>query len=240
MPDCTSSNRHTPQTWIANANDIDTDGRRMKKKAFYNSAITPDSSDTLRTRRQLLRASLAAPMVATLQSGVAQANTSAFQCINADATESTDGDAIPALESATTDGWVRIQVWKYRRRACSSTGTNAVPAQYDWFFDIDGNGRSGSLYAADSTLTARYVSSSNPGTFWNGYHWKRQADNSTNSMQTYVLVMYNPSPAVPNATSATAGNPWPKDQIDELDQTQIALTGSCLCSVDPNSPICPL
>ncbi len=60
-------------------------------------------------RRKLLKASAAAPLVATLTSGVAQANASAFQCIN-DAPTGT-----PFISGTTGDGAVRVSATKYEK-----------------------------------------------------------------------------------------------------------------------------
>ncbi len=58
-------------------------------------------------RRKLLKASAVTPLVATLPSGVAQANASAFQCINDEPT------GTPFITG--TDGAVRVAATKYEK-----------------------------------------------------------------------------------------------------------------------------
>ncbi len=65
-------------------------------------------------RRKLLKASAITPLIATLPSGVAQANASAFQCINDEPT------GAPFISGVNGDGAVRVVATKYEKSGAPS------------------------------------------------------------------------------------------------------------------------
>lgn len=92
-------------------------------------------------RRKLLKASAVTPLIATLPAGVAQANASAFQCIN---------DKPLGAEFITgTDGAVRVAATKYTK------GTSVYYYVDNVMYDVSGTV---SNLKPDDLVTAGYTS----------------------------------------------------------------------------------
>ncbi len=79
-----------------------------------NDKQTVDTAHVSKKRRKLLKASAAAPLVATLTSGVAQANTSAFQCMNKETNPQPPIDGNKFRQSE--DSAVRFKAIRYKKR----------------------------------------------------------------------------------------------------------------------------
>ncbi len=162
-------------------------------------------------RRKLLKSAAAgAPVIATLQSGAAFANTSAFQCINdASSSPPTKAVAVPP-----PDQWVRVTVSRYQFT------DNTNPANVtDWLYDIDG------VYASGSStgVVGPFYDASGNTVSVDLANWTETA-----SEQVAVIQYYEVNPA----HTAVVGtlNPYPKQVVTDSN-TQVPLNASCLASM---------
>ncbi len=181
---------------------------------------SPETTDQVsdRRRRLLKAAAAGAPLIATLQSGAAFAQASARNCI----VENAGRD--PAKQKGSPDNWVRKEVIRYKFEKPDGSITN-------WKYDIDGNHAAGGPY-----YTAGDRNGDGMGNQWSN---ARRQWPVAESETRYVLVYYQPTPDSINPTGAVEKGPFPKF-LETHGDGLTGLKGSCLCSVNPNEPICPI
>jgi hypothetical protein len=198
----------------------------MSESTTKSSADLPPSSegpghDTDPVRRRLLRAAAAAPLMATLPSGAAYANVSAFQCVVSSRLESEGTPPGPPVMSQTAlDTWVRQSV---KTRDFRSTQNGPSESKQGWllgstWYDKDGN-----------TFVAGPDTGCDPITQWCPISPLRDE---------YVLIVYQPVPDGSNPTSVNLIGVYPQYSIpiDRPSQVgNIGLAATCMCSVAPNT-----
>lgn len=170
------------------------------------------------TRRRLLRAAAAAPLMATLPSGAAYANVSAFQCVVSSKTSSDDG--APLMSRSGRDTWVR-QAVTTRRFRTTQHGTAEV--KDGWLLGgvwYDANGQTFVPNLSGScSIATDYCPVGSPGT-------------------AYVLVIYRPVPDGVDPTSVDVIGLYPQYSTEYNRPSQvgnIGLFATCMCSVAPGS-----
>lgn len=175
-------------------------------------------------RRLLLRAAVSAPFLATIPSGAAFANASAFQCVVSSKTASDDGAA--AVDRASQDNWVRLQVTK---RPFGKLVGGKPTAKNGWLIDGIWYGDTGQAFDPQPNLS---------GTCNPANEWCPAGD----PQQTLVLAIYKPLPdgvsptsVTPAASGYNAFYPISSTQYDRPAQIgNIGLFVSCYCSVAPS------
>lgn len=178
----------------------------MANREQNDEQQTTAEERTRSNRRSLLKASAAAPVVATLQTGSAWAMASTIQCVVQDAAQPDRPDDTGEFERATDDGWVRQAVNKWYVRNASN-----IPKI---LYDVDGNGRDGILYNAN-------------GDPKNGSSFTDDPNFATNPETVYVVTAFEPQGSP--VTNATDEGSWPKNQFDNVSHQP--LTDSCWTSV---------
>ena len=169
-------------------------------------------------RRRLLRAAAAAPLMATLPSGAAYANVSAFQCVVSSKSSSDAGS--PLLSRSGRDQWVR-QVATSRRFRTTMHGFAEIKDGWligSTWYDAQGNIFVPNLGVGCSIVTD-YCPVGSPATV-------------------YVLVIYQPVPNGINPTSVNVIGIYPQYSIPSNRPSQVNNIGlfvSCMCSVAPGS-----
>jgi len=196
--------------------------------AFPGNSIDKPSStgQVSEQRRRLLKAAaISAPVIATLQSGAAFATASAQGCIQECETKN------PGQITSTTDGWVRTEVTLYTFRFKKPNKPFRTKERYDVT----------PFYAIPLAPGGIITPSAGDGPFYkaNGKTWSIP-NNATDisviaATPKFILVYYDPNDTYTGVTEI--GPIIPLD--DESNISGLTpLTASCLCSVNPNNPIC--
>ncbi|HIE55419.1 MAG TPA: hypothetical protein EYP90_09610 [Chromatiaceae bacterium] len=164
-------------------------------------------------RRKLLKtAATTAPVIATLQSGAAFANTSAYQCINDAKTNPPPewtGDPVPS-----GDNWVRKTITRYKYKKKSD---NTIS---NWWYDVDGNhgvsNPEGPYYRVqnDGTVASRSFDLN----LWDEYQ----------SEIVNVIVYYEPNV---DYTGVSEVGVYPKYYVAQPYDSNLPINGSCLASM---------
>jgi hypothetical protein len=183
----------------------------MDKNSKTNETA-PQDSVSIKRRKLLKTAATTAPVIATLQSGAAFANTSAYQCIN-DATKELDIKETVKDPVPLGDNWVRKQVKRYKFKDSGGTITE------NWWYDIDG------VFGVSS---GPYYRVSDDGTLKQGdfpaSDWSVAAEQTV-----HVIVYFEPDAT---NTSVVEVGVYPKYYVAQpYDNTQLPLNGSCLASM---------
>jgi len=168
----------------------------------------PEGNDSIsEKRRKLLKtAATTAPVIATLQSGAAFANTSAFQCIN----DAKSGGVYEVVtDPVPSDNWVRKTIKRYKQGDQSSSNP--------WWYDVDNNGGTEGTYYRrknDGTLVSEVI----------------DPDPSSWTAETvHVIVYYQPSD---DYTQVTEVGIYPKYYVPSSSYgNQLPINGSCLASM---------
>lgn len=172
-------------------------------------------------RRRLLRAAAAAPFVASIPSGAAHAMASASQCV-IDSKKASD-DGVPILSQSGKDRWVR-RVVKLRRFGSLRSGT---PETLDaWNID-------GTWYDKDGNVVSGDVP--DPCDFFTQFCPVGEERDA------WVLQIFEPdgtatgSIEAPNGVHRVGTYPAYSIQFDRpaAAPENMGITGTCLCSVDP-------
>ena len=161
-------------------------------------------------RRRLLKASaFAAPIIATLPSGAAMANASASACIIKDF-NNTHGSGLAGYRSSAEgpDQYLRVPAKLYSARKTGSSQT---------------------VYEVNGEL---YDAAGNP---FDPTGWGLRERGTGYALR--VFVPYNDATnEIDSMTPSDVENAnpgyWPPNMLDQ--DTHMALTGSCLCSVNPD------
>ena len=178
----------------------------------------PEGSDYIseKRRRLLKAAATTAPVIATLQSGAAFANTSAFQCI--DDAKSGGVDEVVADPVPSGDHWVRktIKRYKYKRKIDEHIST--------WWYDVDGNhdgvSPEGPYYRVrneDGSVASRTFNLSN---------WDEHESETVN-----VIVYYQPNGDYTGVSKIK--DPYPKYYVAQPYGEPLPINASCLASMAP-------
>ena len=168
-----------------------------------------------RRRRLLKGAAAGAPVIATLQSGAALANTSAYQCLLE--AQSNPPDTV----TTQADGWVRKNATRTLWYADDGSG-NTV-----WVYTIDGQ-----------EFTETDADGDGLGDPWTGAGYTASGDPTEVNQPVQVLVYYE---YPPDGTDATEVGPYPKflaTYTPPSGNDTTPITGTCLCSISPNEPQC--
>ncbi len=190
----------------------------MNNKAESTPGIEEKISQ--KRRRLLKTAAATAPVIATLHSGAAFANASAYQCINDARTQP------PSEETSSPDTWVRVEVKRYKFKHIDNGKKKKTN---NWWYDVDGVMGSGCSRASPCS-----------GTFYrikNGVPKARYFDKIIKilSEETVWVVKYYQPDA--DNTSVTEVGPYPKFYElppDFVEKTPI--NASCLASMTSNNP----
>lgn len=182
------------------------------------------------SRRRIIRAAAVAPLLATIPSGAAFANTSAFQCVAASKEDS--DNQIPTMSQSSSDSWVRRPA-KVRPFATKVGGTLQRYTGYS--LDLSGTDEGRTWYDQNGIPLSP--------------NWNIPCDRDTSlcpagvTTDTLVLAIYEPLPDGVTPTSiepkgfypitSTYGN-RPNPESGTPDTTgNIGLVQSCYCSVYP-------
>jgi len=165
-----------------------------------------------------LRAAAAAPFLATLPSGAALANASAFQCV-VSSKESSDAGT-PLLSRTGRDLWVRRAVTSRRFR---STQHGFAEVKDGWLIGSDWYDAHGIVFYPNlsgvCSISTEWCPVGTPTT-------------------AYVLQIYQPAPdpAGADPTGVTFIGIYPQYSIPSNRSSQVnnmGILGSCMCSVSP-------
>lgn len=181
-------------------------------------------------RRLLLRAAVSAPLLATIPSGTAFANASAFQCVVTAKTQSDQGG--PPLSHSEPDHWVRIQV--VTRQFGMIVNGNPV-GKDGWFINSLWYEATGSAFDPQPNLAT-------PDAWPDNCDTNTEFCPVTEAEPAWVLAIYRPQPdgvsptsVVPAASGLNAFYPISSTQGDPVHSQpgNIGLFVSCYCSVSP-------
>lgn len=188
-----------------------------------------DRSSPSASRRRLLKAAArSAPLIATLPSGAALANASAFQCL--EKLQDLAGDGLPAgAVPPSTDRYVRVQ------------------AKLEVYEDAALN-RRWSVYRIPFSGSDVLVDESG-----NLFIVPDDAD-LTGTTDVELLVLYRARDNSPNPVTAdrncdlnavTGWSPtspencvFPIAKVNTVQPGNLGMSTSCLCSINPNDPLC--
>lgn len=211
-------------------------------KCAHEAGVVPDAR-----RRALLMAAAATPVIATIPTGAALANSSAFHCVVTSKSESDAG--IPAMSLDRTDQWVRVSAFRRRFVTLEDPADENTAILLDlWRYSSSDT----NWYDADGKLYSN-PNLNPPGALCDVGTQLCAVETSDTAV--WVLRIYQPIPAsgidptgvgnpepqrIPAAPYAyprystafanPSGNPDRPSQVGN-----IGLAASCLCSVDPNS-----
>ena len=181
-------------------------------------AIENGDSISEKRRKLLKTAAASAPVIATLQSGAAFANTSAFQCINDAKNTAATLPEVVADPVPPSDNWVRKTVKRYRYQKTKKNGKIKIT---DWWYDVDGNhdgfDPEGPFYRIKKGKVKSKIFNKNKHK-WNEY----------DSETVNVIVYYEPNS---DHTNVTEMGVYPKFHVAQPYDTPLPINGSCLASM---------
>jgi hypothetical protein len=186
-------------------------------------ARNPAPGRTSAERRRLLKAAAAAPLVATVHTGAARANASASQCVIDSKAESDGGGSVPRQFRPDSDLWVRRNGQLARARSNLFVG-DGRPAQF-------------LVFKAD-TSTQWYTDwgQAVTPTFGTPCDVNTQVCAGT-PQPTKLLEIYRQDIVGGVTKSVHTVGYFPIDALqyyrDTAPSENMAITASCLCSVDP-------
>lgn len=192
-------------------------------KAKTPEVDNPIQAEGNAARRRLLKAAAAAPFVATLHSGAARANASASQCVIDSKTDSEGGGNLPLQVRPDDDEWVRRNGQRAR-----ATSNLFVDDGYPNRFEIFRADTSSQWYTSwGQAVTPTFGAPCDPNT--------QVCAGRINPAK--LLEIYREDIVDGSPVSVHTVGYYPVDTLqvyrDSEPAENMAITASCLCSVDP-------